>query len=330
MMWRSMDPQHPGVRRRDRRAACASVIRGPLRRDGRHRRRDARAARARTICSSSCPTTASRRGGASFNLNSWLRDSGYLTRRPRLGSGCAGLVRRHRLVAHARVRPRAERPVHQPAGTRGVRHRRSGAARRAADGDRRRSCCRRSIPPPASRRSRSVFRREDVYSSAGNDDIAPDLDRRLRERHARVGRVGARRLSRRRDQRTTRSAWSGDHCMDPETVPGILLTSRPLKKPAATLQALAPAILAEFGMDSWAIGFPVESRRQRDEGCMFGSGLKLDKALRREGEAVRRPRGLFVGGGVHHARAREGVREARGSDSEQEIKKKLKGLGYIS
>ena len=40
--------------------------------------------------------------------------------------------------------------------------------------------------------------------------------------------------------------------MDPAGVPGILLTSRPLGKAAPTLQTLAAAILAEFGIE----GFP--------------------------------------------------------------------------
>lgn len=43
--------------------------------------------------------------------------------------------------------------------------------------------------------------------------------------------------------------WSGDHCMDHESVPGILLTSRPLKKEATELKNLAAAILAEYGLD---------------------------------------------------------------------------------
>jgi len=43
--------------------------------------------------------------------------------------------------------------------------------------------------------------------------------------------------------------WSGDHCMDHESVPGILLTSRPLKKRAAALKNLAAAILAEYGLE---------------------------------------------------------------------------------
>jgi hypothetical protein len=37
--------------------------------------------------------------------------------------------------------------------------------------------------------------------------------------------------------------------MNPDAVPGILLSSRPLKKSAASLQVLAASILAEFGID---------------------------------------------------------------------------------
>ncbi len=47
-------------------------------------------------------------------------------------------------------------------------------------------------------------------------------------------------------------AWSGDHGMDHETVPGILLTDRPLGKPATSLKDLAGSLLAEFGI----AGFP--------------------------------------------------------------------------
>jgi predicted AlkP superfamily phosphohydrolase/phosphomutase len=46
--------------------------------------------------------------------------------------------------------------------------------------------------------------------------------------------------------------WSGDHCMDPAAVPGILATNRPLARPAPRLRDLAAAILAELGVD----GFP--------------------------------------------------------------------------
>jgi len=46
--------------------------------------------------------------------------------------------------------------------------------------------------------------------------------------------------------------WSGDHAMDPDVVPGVFLTSRPLKQPAVSLDGVAAAILAEFGIS----GFP--------------------------------------------------------------------------
>lgn len=46
--------------------------------------------------------------------------------------------------------------------------------------------------------------------------------------------------------------WSGDHIMDHRTVPGTLLSNRPLAREATSLQNLAAAILAEFGIE----GFP--------------------------------------------------------------------------
>ncbi len=48
-------------------------------------------------------------------------------------------------------------------------------------------------------------------------------------------------------------AWSGDHIMDHEAVPGVLVSNRLLQVPAASLKDLAAAVLAEFGVG----GFPV-------------------------------------------------------------------------
>ena len=80
-----------------------------------------------------------------------------------------------------------------------------------------------------------MFRREDVYHLAGHEDIAPDLivgyakGTRGSDDSA-LGMVP-------RDVLTDNTdAWSGDHCMDPDVVPGILLTSRPLRKAAPSLQ----------------------------------------------------------------------------------------------
>lgn len=46
--------------------------------------------------------------------------------------------------------------------------------------------------------------------------------------------------------------WSGDHIMDHRTVPGVLLSSRPLEREVTSLQNLAAALLAQLGID----GFP--------------------------------------------------------------------------
>jgi predicted AlkP superfamily phosphohydrolase/phosphomutase len=44
--------------------------------------------------------------------------------------------------------------------------------------------------------------------------------------------------------------WSGDHEMDTPSVPGILATSRPLKRPARNLRELNASVLAEFGVEA--------------------------------------------------------------------------------
>jgi predicted AlkP superfamily phosphohydrolase/phosphomutase len=103
-----------------------------------------------------------------------------------------------------------------------------------------------------------VFRREQVYTIAGHEDVAPDLV------------VGYAKGTRTSDESAlgtvppgpivadNRGAWSGDHCMDPDTVPGILLTSRALATRAPTLQALGAAILAELGVH----GFPARGTKE--------------------------------------------------------------------
>jgi predicted AlkP superfamily phosphohydrolase/phosphomutase len=49
-----------------------------------------------------------------------------------------------------------------------------------------------------------------------------------------------------------RSEWSGDHCIDPAVVPGLLVSSRPLRLTSPTLQTLAVAILSEFSVTTGA------------------------------------------------------------------------------
>ena len=49
--------------------------------------------------------------------------------------------------------------------------------------------------------------------------------------------------------------WSGDHCMDPDAVPGHPVHEPAAAKPAAKLDELAAAVLAEFGVE----GFPARN-----------------------------------------------------------------------
>lgn len=43
--------------------------------------------------------------------------------------------------------------------------------------------------------------------------------------------------------------WSGDHCIAPELVPGVLLSNRKIAAPAPALTDIAPTILGVFGID---------------------------------------------------------------------------------
>ena len=120
-----------------------------------------------------------------------------------------------------------------------------------------------------------------------------------------------------------RSAWSGDHCMDPDAVPGILLTSRRLRRPAAT-----PA--ATLRRPSWPSSASTDFPRRARSTDMFGSSIKLDKALLAK---VKRYADLAGYSSVEefitHALEKE-IAHLETADTEDEIKKRLKGLGYIS
>jgi len=93
-----------------------------------------------------------------------------------------------------------------------------------------------------------VFRREQIYPETQYADVAPDLIVGYAKGTRVSGESALGGLSPSVFGDNT-SAWTGDHVMDPDTVPGILLTSRALKKPAPTLRVLAGAILAEVGVE---------------------------------------------------------------------------------
>ncbi|MEZ5284054.1 MAG: alkaline phosphatase family protein [Vicinamibacterales bacterium] len=188
----------------------------------------------------------------SFNLNSWLRDQGYLTvRDPNLADD-PGLftnvdwtkTRAYGLGLNAlyiNVRGRERDGIVDPAD----RARLAGeiAARLLAERD----------PSTGTAVATRVDAREAAYHLAGFDAVAPDLivgyaaGTRNSDESA-LGGLTAAVLA------DNTSAWSGDHCMDYQAVPGILLSSRPLRRPAASIQDLAASILAEFGVGDFPAG----------------------------------------------------------------------------
>ena len=185
----------------------------------------------------------------SFHLNSWLRDQGYLAlRNPRLREdpGFFSNVDWTRTRAYAlglnglylNLKGREVNGVVEPARRTELLEEVSRRLLATVD------------PATGAPAITKVYRRDEVYHAAGHEDIAPDLI------------VGYAKGTRGSDESAlgglplevivdNRDPWNGDHCMDHEAVPGVLLTSRALRKPAPTLQSLAAAILAEFGVDNF-------------------------------------------------------------------------------
>ena len=97
-----------------------------------------------------------------------------------------------------------------------------------------------------------VYARDETYTDSGHAEMGPDLvigyAKNVRSSsESAAGEIPAEVLT------DNTGAWSGDHIMDHETVPGVLVSSRLLKVPAGSLKQLAAAVLAEFGVD----GFPL-------------------------------------------------------------------------
>jgi predicted AlkP superfamily phosphohydrolase/phosphomutase len=92
-----------------------------------------------------------------------------------------------------------------------------------------------------------VYKREEIYMNRGNLDIGPDLVVGYAKGTRASGESAMGEFPPEVIEDNT-DWWSGDHCMDHEAVPGILLTNKPLAKEATSLKNLAAAVLAEFGI----------------------------------------------------------------------------------
>ena len=49
--------------------------------------------------------------------------------------------------------------------------------------------------------------------------------------------------------RDNKKAWSGDHCVDPKLVPGVLFSNRRIESTSCRLMDLGPTALDLFGVD---------------------------------------------------------------------------------
>jgi predicted AlkP superfamily phosphohydrolase/phosphomutase len=105
-------------------------------------------------------------------------------------------------------------------------------------------------PGTGERAVTKVYPREATYTDGGYRHIGPDIQVGYAEtfrgsNESAIGEILPHVFTDNTDR------WSGDHCMDHESVPGILLTNRPLKKRATELKNLASAILAEYGVSQF-------------------------------------------------------------------------------
>ena len=95
-----------------------------------------------------------------------------------------------------------------------------------------------------------VYPRDEVFAADGYLDIGPDLivgfARGVRGSNESALGEFSTEIMFDNDQ-----PWSGDHLMDHETVPGVLFSSRPLQRVVTSLQNLAAALLAEFGIEKF-------------------------------------------------------------------------------
>jgi len=243
MFWRAIDPAHPGYTP-EIAAKFGDVI------PGLYRQMDAVLGEALEKAGDDATVlVVSDHGFApfrrSFNLNSWLRDRGYLvlsggvatggnsfqgvdwSRTRAYGLGLNGL--------YLNLRGRESHGIVEP-GT-------------AADALRRELAKRLlEVTDPAN--DQPIVTRVDVagdaYSAPYATD-APDLvigyNRGYRSGWGTVlGGVPADVLEDNLDP------WSGDHCMDFRQVPGVLLSNRPIVSDAAALTDIAPTLLALYGL----------------------------------------------------------------------------------
>ncbi|MCP5119654.1 MAG: nucleotide pyrophosphatase, partial [bacterium] len=106
-------------------------------------------------------------------------------------------------------------------------------------------------PETAEKAVNKCYIKEDAFHDTGELEIGPDIVVGY-AKGTRCSNSSARGAVPLETFTNNYDAWAADHCMDPETVPGVLFSNRPLRKAAPNLQSLGAAILAEFGVEDFA------------------------------------------------------------------------------
>lgn len=181
-----------------------------------------------------------------FNLNSWLMDNGYVRSKNRGGRGETSYLldvdwsgtKAYGLGINGLYLNRQGREAEGivPPGDAADTLMQELAARLTAVRD----------PENGNHVIANVYRAEEIYSGPYLHD-APDLivaysDRYRASWDTVLGGFPRDHLLDNTD------AWSGDHCVDPPIVPGVLLSNRPMRHEDPDLTDLAPTILSGFGV----------------------------------------------------------------------------------
>jgi predicted AlkP superfamily phosphohydrolase/phosphomutase len=180
-----------------------------------------------------------------MNVNSWLRDHGYLSvtsAQAALAPGLAGVdwtsTRAYAVGlngVYLNVRGRESKGIVAPEEAPGLAAAIAAAMEQTLD------------PATAAPAVTKAFVSATTFARQAYPRLSPDIvmgyarGTRVSSDSA-LGVVAADVFS------DNRENWSGDHSMDPAHVPGVLFTSRALKVRSDRLQTLAGAILTEFGV----------------------------------------------------------------------------------
>ncbi len=177
-----------------------------------------------------------------FGLNSWLRENGYLhstddvfygdtdwSRTKAYGLGINGL--------YLNLKGRERMGIVEPADRDAVLREISEKLLAYVDPD-----------EPTIHPIRTVYRGDEVYKGAHAAD-APDLVIGY-ERDYRGSWATSTGYFDRAVVRDNREAWSADHCIAHDLVPGVMLSNRPILSDAPALIDMAPTILSAFGIET--------------------------------------------------------------------------------